>query len=68
MTWSQIVSEMCRKLEIQVLRNESANSVCSMAIDGKHLREFKRVVRTQAPYIVAEAQMERERQREEAKV
>ena len=59
-SWGELVEAMCRSLQIHVLRNDSASSISSMAIDGAHLRAFKRVVRTQGIYIVAEAQAERE--------
>jgi hypothetical protein len=39
-----------------------------MSLDGQHLREFKRIVRASAIYIVAEAQVERERQRAESAI
>jgi hypothetical protein len=64
-TWGEMVDTMCRKLEIQVLRNDTASSVSGMMLDGAQLREFKRVVRTQGIYIIAECQAERERQKAE---
>jgi hypothetical protein len=63
-SWGQMVNVMCSKLQIETLRNDSASLVCSMSIDGSHLRDFKRVVMDLGTYIVAEAQAERERQRE----
>ena len=66
-TWGELVATMAKKLQVQTLRNDTASSVCSMALDGRLLARFCRIVRDQSVYIVAEAQVERMRQREEAK-
>ena len=67
-SWGQVVNVMCNKLQIETLRNDTASSVCSMSLDGSHLRDFKRVVMDLGTYIVAEAQAERDRQRKEKEV
>ena len=64
-SWGQVVNVMCSKLQIETLRNDTASSVCSMSLDGAHLRDFKRVVMDLGTYIVAEAQAERDRQKKE---
>lgn len=66
-TWGELVSIMAEKLEIRTIRKAQASSICSFEPGPQMLRQWKRVVRTQAVYIVALAQVERERQREEAK-
>lgn len=66
-TWGQVIEVMSQKLQITVLRNESAKAIFFLALEGKHLDEFKRLVQQEAIYIIAEAQVERERQRELAK-
>jgi hypothetical protein len=38
-----------------------------LALDGDQLREFKRLMQREGIYVVAEAQVERERQRQAAK-
>jgi hypothetical protein len=66
-SWGQIVSIMAKKLQIETLRNDTSNLICSMALDGELLRQWQRIVGQQAIYIVAEAQAERQRQKEESK-
>jgi len=66
-TWGELVDTMCRKLEVNILRNDSAKAIYLLALDGDQLREFKRLMQREGIYVVAEAQVERERQRQAAK-
>lgn len=62
-TWGELVSAMAAKLQIETLRADSSRSVCELALAAGDLRAFRRVVDAQAVYIVAEAQVIRERER-----
>jgi len=64
-TWGELVTEMARKLQVETLRAESSRAICSLALGPADLRAFKRIVKSEAVYIVAEAQVIREQQREE---
>lgn len=66
-TWGELVTIMAEKLEIGTLRNATASSICSFEPGKQMLRQFRRVVMMQDVYIIALAQVERERQRQEAK-
>lgn len=62
-TWGELVTIMAAKLEIDVLKLASVSSVCSMRLSQRELRDFNRVVKREAVYIIAEAQSVREQQR-----
>jgi len=62
---SEMVSEMGRKLEIEVTTQATASSICSLTARVTDFEGFRRLCETQALYVVAIAQGEREKQREQ---
>lgn len=62
-TWGEVVTTMADKLEVEVLRAESAREIFGLSLGPADLRAWKRVARDAAVYIVAEAQVIREQER-----
>ena len=62
-SWSELVSSMARKLQIETLRAESAKAVSACEPSPDDFMAFARICRREAVYIVAQAQVFREQQR-----
>jgi hypothetical protein len=61
--WSQLVSTMARKLQIETLRGDSTKALSLCEPHPEDFGAFVRLCRREAVYIVAQAQMMREIQR-----
>lgn len=61
--WSQLVSTMARKLQIETLRGDSTKALLLCEPHPDDYAAFARLCRREAVYIVAQAQVMREMQR-----
>lgn len=64
-SWQHMVSAMCKKLQIETLTANSANSVCSIELRGDEFNSFRALCERDAVYMVALAQSKRVEQRAE---
>jgi hypothetical protein len=61
--WSQLISTMARKLQIETLRGDSTKALSLCEPHADDYQAFVRLCRREAVYIVAQAQIIREMQR-----
>lgn len=67
-SWGELVATMARRLQIDVTRIESSRAISLVAVhDPRDFSALIQIIRREAVYLIAEAQMAREQQRAEAK-
>lgn len=63
-SWGGIVTRMARRLQIDMTTLATGKAISSIEIPDGEVREFAALVRREAVYIVAAAQIERDRRRD----